>query len=212
MKPEVKDILKTLEDHGYQAYLVGGYVRDFILGIENEDVDIATSATPEEVKEVFSDNTLSGDDRFGNVNIGDIQVTTFRKDFYKEGSRFPEVIYTKNLEEDALRRDFTINALYMDKEENIIDVVHGLEDLSNRFIKTVKEPNISMKEDPLRMVRALRFQKKLNFTLDEDLEYAISKHKDLITKISSKRINREIEKGKTNHFTKKDIEWLLKKE
>lgn len=209
MKQEIKDILETIENHGYQAYLVGGYVRDHLLGIENEDIDIATDATPEQMKEMFKQERLSGETRFGNVNIGGIQVTTFRKDVYSEGSRFPEVIYTSSLEEDALRRDFTMNALYMDKNEQIIDVVHGLDDLFKGIIRTVKDPMISMKEDPLRMVRALRFQKKLKFTVDEDLIQAISYHKHLIHHISKKRLYREVEKE--NDFTLKDIEWLLKK-
>ncbi len=209
MKQEVKEILEVLEAHGYQAYIVGGYVRDYCLGLENTDIDVATDATPEEIQHIFKQGKLSGEARFGNVNIGDIQVTTFRKDSYPENSRFPKVVYTSSLEEDALRRDFTINALYMDKNGHIIDVVGGLDDLKKGILRTIKDPNTSMKEDPLRIIRALRFQKKLDFTLDEELTQAITKHKRLIHHISKKRLHRELEKE--NDFTIKDIEWLLKK-
>lgn len=204
MKQEVKDILNRFEEYGYQAYIVGGYVRDFLLGKISEDVDIATDATPEEMKNLFSDYPLSGDEHFGNVNIGDVQVTTFRKDIYESGNRFPQVIYTKDIKEDVLRRDFTMNSLYMDKDENIIDYVGGVHDIEKNLIRTVKNPAISLKEDPIRIVRAIRFMKSLDFTLEEGLKEEIKKNLHLLEVVSKKRIEREIGKGKVS-FEVKDI-------
>lgn len=209
MEKRIWNILDTLESNGYQAYLVGGYVRDFVLGKENLDIDIATSATPEEMKQLFSEYNLSGDEHFGNVNIDDIQVTTFRKDTY-EKSRFPQVIYTCDIREDVQRRDFTMNALYMDKNENIVDLVGGMDDIKHKVIRTVIDPFQSFGEDPLRMIRALRFMKTLGFQIDESVKQAISENKYLLNQISQDRILRELKKGNMEDFMMDDIDLMLK--
>lgn len=208
MKKEIKEILETLENNGYQAYLVGGYVRDYLLGIKSDDVDIATSATPDEIIKCFPQDEISGDKHFGNINIRGMQITTFRKDTYEENNRFPQVTFTKEIAEDVLRRDFKINALYMDKDENIIDVLDGIDDLNNHKIDTVGDALKSFSEDPLRMIRAIRFMKQLNFELTEEVKTAIKSLKHLLKTISMERIKREIEK--TNTLTLKDIDDLLK--
>ena len=188
-------ILKEIEDTGYIAYIVGGYVRDSINGIKNPDIDITTSAKPDVIKNMYE--VIEDNSNFGSLKIKKegftFEITTFRKDIY-DGSRFPKIEYTDSLYEDLKRRDFTINTICMDSDEAIIDLMGGIEDMEKKLIRSVKEADTLIKEDPLRILRAIRFMGYLNFNLDKELEESIIKNKDLIKTLSQKRINSELSK------------------
>jgi len=193
MYQEALEILKKINNLGYEGYIIGGYSRDKYLKIENSDIDICTNMLPSMIKANFN---VTKDSGFGSLIIDDkIEITTYRKDKYNN-SRFPEIEYINSLEEDLERRDFTINTLCIDLNGNYIDKLNAINDLKNRIIKTVKEADISFKEDPLRIIRALRFKIDLDFELDNDIIESIKINKQLLKTISTKRIEKEINKIK----------------
>lgn len=185
-------ILKKMHDLGYVGYIVGGYPRDKYLGIESYDIDICTNMKIEELFKYFDveDETL-----FGSCKINDIEVTTYRCDTYND-SRYPIVEYVKTLKEDLQRRDFIMNTLCIDYNGNYVDLLGARKDIDNKIINTVKNANVSFREDPLRMIRALRFKIDLNFSLSSDIINEIEKNKELINTISKKRLEKEINKCK----------------
>lgn len=193
-----KGILHELHQAGFEAYIVGGAVRDIILGKEATDIDIATNALPNDVKKVFP-ITIDVGIAHGTLvvlhqNIA-IEVTTFRTDGeYNDHRRPTEVKFVRSLEEDLKRRDFTMNAMAMTDEEKIIDLFCGKEDIENRVIRTVGNANQRFSEDALRMLRAVRFSAQLGFTLAKETAEAITKQKSDITHISVERITKELEK------------------
>lgn len=196
MKENSLKILKKLTDNGYQAYIVGGFVRDYILKRESYDVDICTDATPKEIKEVF-DEAIIPKFEYGSIYLKsqniDYEITTFRKEIKYENNRKPiEVKYIKDLKEDLLRRDFTINTICMDKDGNIVDLLNGINDLKSGIIKTIKDPDLVLKEDSLRILRAIRFATVLNFKLDEKLKQAIINNKSLLKTLSYERKKEEL--------------------
>ena len=134
----IKKILSTLEENGYDAYIVGGYVRDYVLGNETFDVDISTSAKPKEIKEIF-DLTSGSVDTYGSISFKDslynYDITTFRRDIKYVGRKPVAYDFIESKEEDVLRRDFTINGLYMDSTGKIIDLVGGIEDINKKINK-----------------------------------------------------------------------------
>ena len=215
MEDRIKNVLEKLEKQGFEAWLVGGYVRDFLLGRTTTDIDIATNATPSQIKDLFHIEETFPQERFGNVVIDGMEITTYRKDTYNIGNRFPQIEFVSTLEEDALRRDFTINALYMNKNGKILDPTHrGLQDLKDGKIRTIGDPKRSFREDPLRMIRAVRFSWQLNFTLDPAVEQALKDleiQELLIKTVSEKRIEKEIEKGLSFSVIKDKYDFLLKK-
>lgn len=175
---ELKSVLETIQNQGYEAYIVGGYVRDSLLGIENYDIDITTSATPDVLKQLFKDYELEeqflsfGSVKF-NFNKYHIEITTFRKEYDYIKHRKPSKIeFAKTLKDDLIRRDFAINALCFDGEK-IIDLFGGIRDLEHKIIKTIGNPAIRFEEDALRILRALRFSSKLSFDLDLETKQAI---------------------------------------
>ena len=194
----VEIILDELNKAGYEAYIVGGAVRDYILKKEPKDWDITTSATPDKVKEIFN-KTIDTGLKHGTVTammdgVG-YEITTFRIDGnYSDGRHPDKILYTTNLEEDLKRRDLTINAMAMDKNENIIDIFGGIKDLEDGIIRTVGNPNDRINEDALRMLRAIRFSAVLDSVLDENLYNAIKENKELIKNVSWERIEAEITK------------------
>ena len=190
MEKEVLEILNRLENNNFKAYIVGGYVRDYILNRKTNDYDIATNARPDDIIKLFSDKKIILNEKFGNVVLNDIEITTFRKDEYNN-SRFPKITYVDTINEDVKRRDFTINALYMNKDYEIIDTINAMEDLTNKIIKTVKDPNISFDEDPLRIIRAIRFAHMLNFEIEKETLIALQKYAYKLKEISKERINKE---------------------
>ncbi len=192
--------LDTLNKNGYEAYLVGGCVRDMIMGNEPSDFDITTNALPDEIVKCFSDKkcVLSGMKHGTVAPIIDyevIEITTYRIDGEYKDSRHPESVYfTKRTEDDLSRRDFTVNAMAMDKDFNIIDPFSGREDIKNKIIRCVGNPEKRFSEDALRIMRALRFSSTLSFRIDESTKEGILKLYTLLSNIARERIFAELKK------------------
>ena len=198
MKELGLEIINKLYEKGFIAYIVGGFVRDSLLGIKSNDVDITTNAKPKEIKEIFPDCEIKSDS-YGAVIINykkfRFDVTTMREEMAYLDSRHPSgVIYVNDLKKDLLRRDFTINALCFDKDGKLIDLIGGKEDLDKKIIKTIGEPNKSFSDDALRILRAIRFVSLLDFKLSEETIEAIKKNKHLLTKLSNVRKKEELDK------------------
>lgn len=191
-------VLQTLEDAGFEAYFVGGSVRDILLNRHVHDVDITTSAYPEEVKHLFEKSIDTGI-KHGTVTVlynqESYEITTFRTESgYQDFRRPDHVTFVQNLDEDLKRRDFTINALAMDVHGQIVDLFGGIEDLNRRVIRAVGDPEKRFHEDALRMMRAIRFMSQLEFSLEEKTQQAIQDNHQLLQKISVERIREEFVK------------------
>lgn len=198
MPENVKMIINKLQDAGYEAYAVGGCVRDSYLGINPNDWDITTSALPNQVKAIFR-RTIDVGIQHGTVKImvGDegYEVTTYRIDGEYEDGRHPKkVTFTASLEEDLKRRDFTINAMAYSEKTGIIDLFDGIKDLENGIIKAVGNPYERFSEDALRILRALRFSAKFSFEIEDKTKEAIRELAPTLSKISAERIREELEK------------------
>ena len=198
--PDAIKVIRRLNTHGYTAYLVGGGIRDLLLGIKPKDFDVATSARPRKIKRLFRNCFLVGR-RFKLAHIvfkknKIIEVSTFRR---KSEHRSEEDLTIRRdntygtERDDALRRDFTVNGLFFDtKSFSIIDYVGGLADIQERVIRTIGEPDIHFQEDPVRMIRAVKFSAKLNFEMDPDVYEAIIRNKEDITKCAVRRVYEEL--------------------
>ncbi|MEK4065328.1 MULTISPECIES: CCA tRNA nucleotidyltransferase [Peribacillus] len=191
-------ILELIEEAGYEAYFVGGSVRDYILGRTINDVDIATSATPQEIKRIFPNTADIGIDH-GTVLVitdtGTYEITTFRTESGYSDFRRPDAVkFVRSLTEDLQRRDFTMNAIAMDKTGKIIDPFNGKRDLAQRRIITVGNPHERFHEDALRMMRALRFVSQLDFELDQETFDSLKENAQNISEIAVERILVEFEK------------------
>jgi len=196
---EVREILQKLLDNGFEAYLVGGCVRDLILKRKPKDWDITTNAKPEEIQRIFPNSFY--ENRFFTVGVKTdsddptlkvIEITTFREEGKYSDYRHPdEVKFAEKLEDDLKRRDFTINALAMDINGKIIDVFNGLEDIRRKLIRTVNNPEDRFKEDPLRMLRAIRLACELDFNIEEETFNAIKEYANFIQFIAKERIRDE---------------------
>lgn len=195
---KVNTIIQTLQAHGYEAYAVGGCVRDLLLGREPGDWDITTSASPEETKRLFA-RTVDTGIQHGTVTVllgkQGFEVTTYRIDGKYEDSRHPtEVIFTRNLREDLLRRDFTINAMAYNDTEGIVDIFGGMEDLKRKVIRCVGNAQERFGEDALRIMRGVRFAAQLGFSLEEETKAAMEELAPTLEKISAERIQTELVK------------------
>ena len=194
MNDEIKSVLNKLIDKGYEAYIVGGYVRDHLMGVESFDVDIATNALPNELVNIFDnikDNNLGGITLvIGNYTY---DITTFREEIKYESRKPVEFNYISDIKKDVLRRDFTINSLYMDCEGNIIDFYDGTKDIEDKQIKAIGNINDKMIEDPLRMLRAIRFKSILDFNIEDNLLTFIKQNKNLISGLSYSRKKEELD-------------------
>lgn len=195
---KVSNIIQTLESAGYEAYAVGGCVRDSLLGRRPQDWDITTSAKPKEVKGLFS-HTIDTGIQHGTVTVmmgrEGFEVTTYRIDGEYEDARHPkEVIYTVNLLEDLKRRDFTINAMAYNERQGLVDAFDGIGDLNRGIIRCVGDPKERFTEDALRMLRALRFAAQLGFEVEENTFLAIRELAPSIARISAERIQVELVK------------------
>ncbi len=191
-------IIHTLEDAGYEAYAVGGCVRDCVLGRVPNDWDITTSALPEQVKALFR-RTVDTGLKHGTVTVlmGDegFEVTTYRIDGEYDDGRHPrEVEFTRDLSEDLRRRDFTINAMAYNDREGLVDLYDGLGDIEKKVIRCVGEPYERFGEDALRMLRAVRFSAQLGYSIEEKTREAITKLSKNLEKISAERIHTELVK------------------
>ena len=207
------DILKIFNRNGYEAYFVGGCVRDYLLGEEFSDIDITTNALPEEVKKIFRKSIDTGI-QHGTVTIlvnGEgYEVTTFRTEDEYTNHRAPEKVeFVSNLREDLDRRDFTINAMALDSNGKLYDYHKGESDLTCKVIKTVNNPNNRFYEDALRMLRAFRFSSKLGFEIEKDTLDAIKKNAELIKFVSIERIVNEFKKLLSGKGNLRSLELLL---
>lgn len=213
MKEIAQNILKKLEKNGYQAYIVGGFIRDYILNITSMDVDIITSATPKEIKSIFKDIILPREDYGALVlYIQDkkFEIMTFRKDIKYESNRKPSKIeYISSLFEDLKRRDFTMNTLCMNSKGEIIDLLEGKKDIEKRVIKAVfKDIDKELTEDPLRILRAIRFATVLNFDIEENLSKSILRNKSYLKKLSYDRKRKELDLIFLSENVKRGIDLL----
>lgn len=197
MEKQIFHVLDKIEQAGYEAYLVGGYVRDHLLKIKTSDIDICTNALPMDICKIF-ENYAFTTTNYGNVSLNinnlQIEITTYRKDFYKDSRRPKEVVYVSSLEEDLVRRDFTINAICMDKNGHVIDPLKARQDLKKHLIKMIGDPSIRLVEDPLRIMRAIRFATTLKFRLDEALKEAIYANRHHLKTLSYERKKEELTK------------------
>lgn len=194
----VKLIIDTLEDAGYEAFAVGGCVRDALMGRVPNDWDITTSATPMQVKELFR-RTIDTGIKHGTVTImlgkEGYEVTTYRIDGdYMDGRHPDKVIFTNNLIEDLKRRDFTINAMAYNERVGIVDAFDGINDLENKIIRCVGEATERFTEDALRILRALRFSAQLDFNINEATAVAVKELGKNLSLISKERIQTELDK------------------
>ena len=195
---KVNTIIQTLQEHGYEAYAVGGCVRDSLLGREPGDWDITTSASPDETKKLFARTVDTGIEH-GTVTVllgkEGFEVTTYRIDGKYEDSRHPtEVIFTRNLREDLLRRDFTINAMAYNDTEGIVDIFGGMDDLKRKIIRCVGNARERFGEDALRIMRGVRFAAQLGFSLEKETKEAMTELAPTLEKISAERIQTELVK------------------
>ncbi|PKG24106.1 CCA tRNA nucleotidyltransferase [Niallia nealsonii] len=205
-------ILKKIEYAGFEAYFVGGSVRDYLLGKKINDIDIATSATPEEVKGIFG-QTIDIGIQHGTVMVivdgKSYEITTFRTESsYVDFRRPSEVTFIRELREDLQRRDFTMNAMAMDKHGTIIDYFSGRDALKQKKIETVGNANERFNEDALRMMRAIRFVSTLGFSLEEKTYDSIVQNRLLLAKIAIERITQEFEKLLTGKYSKKSLQLI----
>ncbi len=209
-------VLSKIEENGFSAYIVGGFVRDYLLGIESKDVDIATNATPKDIMEIF-DNGVLPSVEYGAVTLyvknSRFEVTTFRKEIRYINNRKPiEIEYINDLLEDLKRRDFKINTLCIDKNGNIIDLLNGKEDIDNKIINTVGDSNFKFSQDSLRMLRAIRFAANLNFKLSDDVKKAIILNKKNLKELSYTRKKQELDKIFTSSNSQYGVDLLLELE
>lgn len=193
-----RPVLQRIEDAGYEAYFVGGCVRDTILGDHIHDIDIATSAYPSEIKSLFR-KTVDTGIQHGTVTVLDhgtgYEITTFRTESgYQDYRRPDKVTFVRSLADDLKRRDFTINALALRENGEVIDLFDGLTDLKKHLIRAVGEPENRFHEDALRMMRAVRFASKLDFAIEANTLHGIADNANLLAKIAVERIQVEMEK------------------
>ncbi len=190
------EIINIIEKAGFVAYIIGGYVRDYLLGIESNDVDIATNATPKDLVKIFKNAIVL--EEYGAVKIlvnnHLIDVTTFRRELSYKGIKPEKIEYITSLEEDLKRRDFTINTLAMDRDGNVIDLLDARQDIDRRIIKTVREVSVEFMEDASRMLRALRFMSTLDMKLDEEIIKFIDENKELIRNVNINKRKEELDK------------------
>ena len=194
----VKQVLVTLQSHGYAAYLVGGCVRDMILGVHPQDWDICTSALPEQVRALF-EHTVTVGIRHGTVAVmirsHAVEVTTFRSDGSYADHRHPDAVsFVGDLTSDLARRDFTMNAIALPPDGFVVDPFGGIADIENRIIRCVGEPERRFEEDALRMFRALRFSARLGFAVEEKTLAAIYEKAPHAASLSAERVRDEVEK------------------
>ena len=206
MEKIIEKIMREIKNAGFDSFVVGGYVRDYLLGKKSYDVDICTNALPKDIHKIFNINM----NNYGgtNLKIGkyNIDITTFREELKYVGRNPVEVRYINDLKQDLMRRDFTINTICMDIDGNIIDYLNGIEDLNNRVIKSVGNADAKLKEDPLRIIRTIRFYAVLDFRIDDELKKALKDNYYLVETLSKTKIKEEISKILMNKNYKKALD------
>ena len=212
---EALEIINIIEDSGYEAYIVGGSLRDSLLGMQPKDIDIASSASPTEIKLIFNSyKTIDTGIDFGTVtliyNDKPVEITTFRSESVYLDSRRPDsVSFEKNVDEDLKRRDFTINAMAYNQSKKLVDLFSGEEDLNNKLIRCVGSPDERFSEDALRMLRAVRFACVLNFDIEKNTFEAIKYNASRIEHISKERVQAELNKILMSSKPSRGIRLLL---
>ncbi|WP_297136636.1 CCA tRNA nucleotidyltransferase, partial [Terrisporobacter sp.] len=200
LPPKVKYIIDKIDENDYEAFIVGGCVRDSVIGIQPHDYDITTSATPQKIMEIFKEfKCIETGIEHGTISVvidNEIyEITTYRiEGEYKDHRRPDKVKFTCNLQDDLKRRDFTINAMAYNEKTKLVDIFGGKSDIDKKIIKTVGNPNERFNEDGLRMIRAIRFSSKLDFDIEEDTLKAIYDNAHIIENISKERITDEFSK------------------
>ena len=195
-----KVAINTLKAKGYEAFLIGGSVRDYIMDLPIGDIDITTNATPGEVKQVFSDfRVIETGIKHGTVTVlidsEPLEITTYRSEGTYSDNRHPDnVVFSKSLADDVVRRDFTMNGIAYDFDTGFCDLVGGIDDIKNRTIRCIGNAETRFHEDALRILRAMRFASVLDFEIEEETKKAIHNCKDLLKNISAERIREEFTK------------------
>jgi poly(A) polymerase len=215
MEPETlaRDIVRTLRDAGHQAWLVGGCVRDLLLGLKPKDFDVATSALPGRIVQLFPHAGLVGA-HFGVVLVrrdsASVEVATFRSDHgYADGRRPASVQFDTGPREDALRRDFTINGLMLDPADGaVLDFVGGRADLDRRIVRAIGDPDTRFREDHLRLLRAVRFAARLGFEIEPATFEAIRRNHAAILRVSAERVRDELVRILTEGGARRGFELL----
>ncbi len=205
-------LLEKIEEHGFKAYLVGGYVRDYLLNIDSSDIDVTTNATPMDIKAIFQEAALPHED-YGSITVMiknvRFEITTFRREITYYNNRKPiEIEYIDDLLEDLKRRDFTINTLCMNKKGEVLDLLNGKQDIEDKVIRTVGNSYLKFSEDTLRILRAVRFATNLNFELSNEVKHAILATKHLLKNLSYERKRQELDKIFTSKYVKRGISLL----
>lgn len=199
-------LMEEIVSMGYSAYIVGGCVRDIIMGKNPHDIDIATNMPIGVIKKHYKTIEYGGGERHGTVIVrygnDDFELTQFRSEStYSDNRRPDEVKFVNTFEEDTLRRDFTINAMGIGCDGQIIDYHGGLKDIKNKIIRTVGNPDERFSEDSLRILRAARFAAKMGFTIDDTTQLSMSKLADTITNVSDERVRDEFEKSMSSPYS-----------
>ena len=199
MKNLIFEHFKSIfNDNGYRFFMIGGTSRDYLLNIEILDYDFVTDATPEEIKQ-FLPNANYIFSKYGCVKVKynsyNVDITTLREEKDYQDSRHPnEVLFTKSIEIDSRRRDFTINAIYIDENYEVHDFYGGVKDLKNRVLRMIGDADSRLKEDPLRILRAFRFATIYDLTIENELNSSIVKNKNLLKNLNKDKINEELNK------------------
>ncbi len=194
----IRFILKTLKNEGFEAYIVGGVVRNSMLNLPLTDTDITTNALPDEIERIF-EKTIPTGKKYGTITVRrnkiNYELTTYRSETNYSDGRRPDIVkFSNSLSEDLMRRDFTINALCMDVDENILDLVDGKKDIENKLIRAIGNAEDRFKEDALRMIRGVRIMTQLEFTIEDETEKALIQNSNLIANVSRERIREELNK------------------
>ncbi len=198
MKNTARNVIRHIQSQGYKAYWVGGCVRDMLLHKKPQDYDIVTDASPEVIEKLF-EKTYDIGKKFGIIHIHEkgheFEIATFRSDSGYSDGRRPDAILFSNPEQDAKRRDFTINGIFYDPiEKQYHDFIKGISDLRRGLLRFIGNPDQRIKEDHLRVLRAIRFKNRFNLTYEKDTKKALKKHGSLIINVSGERIRDELNK------------------
>lgn len=209
MNKLIKKILTKIESAGFEAYIIGGYVRDLLLGKNSLDIDICTNATPKDLIKIFpvaSTKNLGGIEF--KIKEYHFEITTYREELKYKDRKPIEFNYINSLVADLNRRDFTINTICMNSKGEIIDLLNGLKELNNSEIKMIGSIDTKIKEDPLRILRAIRLATVLNFNLESNLYKALKKYNKLVLTLSKNRIKEELDKIFLSNYLKKGLNLL----
>ena len=199
-KDPVISFLNVFHEHNHEAFVVGGCVRDALIGKESIDIDVTTSASIDDIQYLFEANIISKDGiEYQSLTIEYhnqlFQVTSYRHDSEYEHHRFPKTRRVISFQDDVWRRDFTMNGLYWNEQKGLVDLVGGIEDIHHKLIRTIQDPSLRFQEDALRLLRAFRFSAQLGFDIERNTYNACLQHKELILSLSKERVTQEVMKA-----------------